>query len=86
MVEDCGSSEGGGDLTDRWGTSSGADEDLRQVKLEDALEDPSGLYMNAGATMLFYQRTTAPLELAEIPPLLAVRHFLRFVLCTADIL
>ena len=44
----------------------------RQIKLEDALKDTSGLHMNAGATMLFYQRSTADLELAPTPPLLGV--------------
>lgn len=41
-----------------------------QIKLEDALKDTSGLNMNAGSTMLFYQRSTADLELAETPALL----------------
>lgn len=42
-----------------------------QVSLEDALGDTSGLHMNAGATMLFYQHSGfAPSEPLDMPQVL----------------
>ncbi|GAA6014555.1 hypothetical protein JCM10207_001643 [Rhodosporidiobolus poonsookiae] len=42
-----------------------------EITLEKAMNDPSGLMMDAGATFLFYQKATDDLQPAVVPPHLA---------------
>lgn len=43
-----------------------------KIGLEDALNDATGLHMNAGATYLFYQNASVEIKPAVVPSLLKV--------------
>lgn len=51
------------------------DLDKKEISLDEALSDPSGLMMDAGSTLFFYSKVGEVEEEVEIPPHLKVGHF-----------
>lgn len=59
------------DEKDRWWKMG--DTTAEEVTMDQVLEDPAGLIMDAGATMAFYQSAKAKMEIPQVPEDLKVR-------------